>query len=70
MKAISLPNVDVERLRMLRGQVKSVRQWIDGWRAGSGKEGPADDEVLRQLMIIFDEAVKASNARSDRSGLR
>lgn len=60
MKPISLPDVDVERLRMLRGQVKTVRQWLDGWSAGSGKTGPADDDVLRQLMIIFDGAISAA----------
>lgn len=61
VKSISLPNVDVERLRQLRGQIKSVRQWLDGWQAGGGKSGPTDEDVLRQLMIIFDTAINAAS---------
>lgn len=55
-----LTKAQVERLRMLRGELTKVRCWITGFQAGRSSPGslnvgiPGDDS-LRQIIILIDE---------------
>lgn len=62
MKNITLPDCDLARLVMLRGMVKSVRCWMDGFAAAGGNK-PPDEQVHWMLMVLFDEAIAAAKKR-------
>jgi len=55
-----LTKAQVERLRMLRGELTKVRCWMTGFQAGRSSPsslnvGIPGDDSLRQIIILIDE---------------
>jgi hypothetical protein len=45
----------VEKARMLRGELTKVRCWLTGFEVGTGKSPPGVDS-LRQTIMLLDDA--------------
>jgi hypothetical protein len=51
-----ITTAQMEKARMLRGELTKVRCWLTGFEAGTGKSPPGADS-LRQSIIFLDEIV-------------
>lgn len=56
-----MTKAQIEKLKMLRGELTKVRCWLTGFEVGTGKSPPGNDS-LRQIIILIDELVPGSKS--------
>lgn len=58
----TLIDIDLEKARSLRTQVKELRVWFGGWEA-AGKLLPVGHECLWQIMLALDHSMPENAIR-------
>lgn len=58
----TLIDVDLERAKILRTQVKELRLWFSGWEAAGGSL-PVGHECLWQIMHAIDQSMPENALR-------